>query len=118
MGQREAFGIGGLGCCCLAYLVSVEDSRAGVASRGHSCGRRATQPRAHVRLCIAKCLLITGFEVASKVRQLGCPVYIVGCTGNALRQDQEEYIEAGAGSDTHKARQAGQYRRVHCGGED
>ena len=40
--------------------------------------------------------MMTGVEVASQVRALGCPLYIVGCTGNALRQDQEEYIDAGA----------------------
>ena len=39
---------------------------------------------------------MTGVEVASRVRELGCPLFIVGCTGNALRQDQDEYIDAGA----------------------
>ncbi|ORX38326.1 hypothetical protein BD324DRAFT_649702 [Kockovaella imperatae] len=40
--------------------------------------------------------MMTGVEVARQVRNLGSPLFIVGCTGNALRQDQEEYIEAGA----------------------
>ncbi|KAK4683944.1 hypothetical protein P7C73_g6264, partial [Tremellales sp. Uapishka_1] len=40
--------------------------------------------------------LMTGVEVAREVREMGCPLYIVGCTGNALREDQEEYIAAGA----------------------
>jgi CheY-like chemotaxis protein len=40
--------------------------------------------------------LMTGVEVARAVRELGCPLYIVGCTGNALKEDQEEYIDAGA----------------------
>ncbi|WWD17522.1 hypothetical protein CI109_101963 [Kwoniella shandongensis] len=40
--------------------------------------------------------LMSGVEVAREVREMGCPIYIVGCTGNALREDQEEYIRAGA----------------------
>jgi CheY-like chemotaxis protein len=57
--------------------------------------------------------LMTGVEVAREVRRMGCPLYIVGCTGNALVEDQvcqrslawaavrllmeqEEYIRAGA----------------------
>jgi len=40
--------------------------------------------------------LMSGVEVARAVRQMGCAVYICGCTGNALREDQEEYIAAGA----------------------
>lgn len=39
---------------------------------------------------------MTGVEVASSVRELGATLFIVGCTGNALRQDQEEYMSAGA----------------------
>ncbi|WWC89586.1 uncharacterized protein L201_004511 [Kwoniella dendrophila CBS 6074] len=42
--------------------------------------------------------LMSGVEVAREVRDIGCPVFIVGCTGNALREDQEEYISAGADS--------------------
>jgi CheY-like chemotaxis protein len=37
-----------------------------------------------------------GVEVAREVRALGLPIYIVGCTGNALREDQDEYLAAGA----------------------
>ncbi|KAL7421501.1 hypothetical protein Q5752_003270 [Cryptotrichosporon argae] len=40
--------------------------------------------------------LLSGVEVAREVRDMGCPLFIVGCTGNALREDQEEYIAAGA----------------------
>ncbi|ORY21896.1 hypothetical protein BCR39DRAFT_488115 [Naematelia encephala] len=40
--------------------------------------------------------MMTGVEVAREVRQMGCPLFIVGCTGNALREDQDEYISAGA----------------------
>lgn len=32
--------------------------------------------------------LMSGVEVATEVRKMGCPIYIVGCTGNALREDQ------------------------------
>ena len=32
--------------------------------------------------------LMSGVEVAREVRGLGHPLYIVGCTGNALREDQ------------------------------
>lgn len=32
--------------------------------------------------------LMTGVEVAREVREMGNPLYIVGCTGNALREDQ------------------------------
>lgn len=39
---------------------------------------------------------MSGVEVSRSVRATGNPVYIVGCTGNALREDQEEYLEAGA----------------------
>lgn len=40
--------------------------------------------------------LMTGVEVAREVREMECPLFIVGCTGNALREDQDEYIAAGA----------------------
>jgi DNA-binding response OmpR family regulator len=40
--------------------------------------------------------LMSGVEVASHVREMGQHIYIVGCTGNALREDQEEYMSAGA----------------------
>ncbi|RSH89791.1 HisKA [Saitozyma podzolica] len=40
--------------------------------------------------------LMSGVEVAREVREMGCSLYIVGCTGNALREDQEEYLAAGA----------------------
>lgn len=40
--------------------------------------------------------LMSGVEVAREVRRLGITVYIVGCTGNALREDQDEYLVAGA----------------------
>ena len=39
---------------------------------------------------------MTGVEVASHVRELGSNLFIVGCTGNALKPDQDEYLEAGA----------------------
>lgn len=39
---------------------------------------------------------MSGVEVARAVRKTGNPVYIVGCTGNALREDQDEYLAAGA----------------------
>ncbi|KAL1405534.1 hypothetical protein Q8F55_009172 [Vanrija albida] len=39
---------------------------------------------------------MTGVEVAAEVRRLGLPLFIVGCTGNALREDQDEYLAAGA----------------------
>jgi CheY-like chemotaxis protein len=39
---------------------------------------------------------MSGDEVAREVRNLGIQVYIVGCTGNALREDQDEYLAAGA----------------------
>ncbi|KIR40777.1 two-component system sensor protein [Cryptococcus deuterogattii 99/473] len=40
--------------------------------------------------------LMSGVEVARAVREMNCPIYIVGCTGNALREDQDEYMAAGA----------------------
>lgn len=40
--------------------------------------------------------MMSGVEVASNVREMGNHIFIVGCTGNALREDQEEYIAAGA----------------------
>lgn len=39
---------------------------------------------------------MSGVEVARAVRSLPSDVYIVGCTGNALKEDQEEYLVAGA----------------------
>jgi CheY-like chemotaxis protein len=39
---------------------------------------------------------MSGVEVTRAVRRTGNPVYIVGCTGNALKEDQEEYVGAGA----------------------
>lgn len=39
---------------------------------------------------------MSGVEVARAVRALPSDVFIVGCTGNALREDQEEYLNAGA----------------------
>jgi CheY-like chemotaxis protein len=40
--------------------------------------------------------VMTGVELTRQLRALKNPVYIVGCTGNALREDQEEYLLAGA----------------------
>jgi CheY-like chemotaxis protein len=37
-----------------------------------------------------------GVEVVQCVRDLGLPTLVVGCTGNALQEDQEEYLAAGA----------------------
>jgi CheY-like chemotaxis protein len=39
---------------------------------------------------------MSGVEVTRSVRLSSNPVYIVGCTGNALKEDQEEYTAAGA----------------------
>lgn len=40
--------------------------------------------------------MMSGVEVAHHVRSMDNHIYIVGCTGNALREDQEEYLAAGA----------------------
>ena len=40
--------------------------------------------------------IMTGVETASHVRGMGSHLFIVGCTGNALRSDQEEYLSSGA----------------------
>ncbi|KAJ9105873.1 hypothetical protein QFC20_004208 [Naganishia adeliensis] len=40
--------------------------------------------------------VMSGVETARELRRIGCPIFIVGATGNALKEDQEEYIEAGA----------------------
>ena len=45
---------------------------------------------------ISQMPMMSGVEVARAVRAMGCPIYIVGCTGNALKEDQDEYIGAGA----------------------
>jgi len=39
---------------------------------------------------------MTGIECARGLRRMGCNIFIVGATGNALKEDQEEYNEAGA----------------------
>lgn len=39
---------------------------------------------------------MSGVEVAREVRAVKCDLFIVGCTGNALREDQDEYLAAGA----------------------
>ncbi|KAL1406702.1 hypothetical protein Q8F55_008408 [Vanrija albida] len=39
---------------------------------------------------------MTGVEVVRALRQAQLGVFVVGCTGNALREDQREYLEAGA----------------------
>jgi DNA-binding response OmpR family regulator len=39
---------------------------------------------------------MSGVEVAQAIRKAKSSVYVVGCTGNALREDQEQYLEAGA----------------------
>jgi CheY-like chemotaxis protein len=40
--------------------------------------------------------IMTGTETARHTRALGNTVYIAGCTGNALKEDQAQYIAAGA----------------------
>jgi len=63
---------------------------------------------------------MSGVEVAREVREMGCPVYIVGCTGNALREDQEEYIAAGADGVSifcPSASESTFYRRRHYGAD-
>lgn len=39
---------------------------------------------------------MSGVEVTREVRAAGSNVFIVGCTGNALREDMDEYLAAGA----------------------
>lgn len=39
---------------------------------------------------------MTGTEVARALRSANDPIYITGCTGNALAEDQAEYLQAGA----------------------
>lgn len=39
---------------------------------------------------------MSGVETARAIRALQWDVYIVGCTGNALQEDQDEYRQAGA----------------------
>lgn len=33
---------------------------------------------------------MSGVETARELRRIGCPIFIVGATGNALKEDQEE----------------------------
>jgi len=40
--------------------------------------------------------VMSGVEVTQELRRIGCRVFIVGCTGNALLEDQDEYLSAGA----------------------
>lgn len=40
--------------------------------------------------------IMTGVEAVAALRAAGCDTYVVGCTGNALREDQDEYITSGA----------------------
>lgn len=40
--------------------------------------------------------IMTGVEAVAALRQAGNDTYVVGCTGNALREDQDEYIASGA----------------------
>ncbi|KAJ9096383.1 hypothetical protein QFC21_005205 [Naganishia friedmannii] len=40
--------------------------------------------------------VMSGVETARELRRIACPIFIVGATGNALKEDQDEYIEAGA----------------------
>jgi DNA-binding response OmpR family regulator len=39
---------------------------------------------------------MSGVEVARALRAKHIDTYVVGCTGNALREDQDEYLRAGA----------------------
>jgi CheY-like chemotaxis protein len=34
--------------------------------------------------------VMSGVETARELRRIGCPIFIVGATGNALKEDQEE----------------------------
>lgn len=40
--------------------------------------------------------LMSGVELSRELRRMSCPVFIAGCTGNALREDRDEYLEAGS----------------------
>lgn len=39
---------------------------------------------------------LCGVEVVRSMREQGMRLLVVGCTGNALQEDQEEYLAAGA----------------------
>lgn len=39
---------------------------------------------------------MNGVEVVAHLREQGLPIYVCGVTGNALKEDQEEYLDAGA----------------------
>lgn len=40
--------------------------------------------------------VMSGVELARALRTMNCSIYIVACTGNALREDQDEFLAAGA----------------------
>lgn len=40
--------------------------------------------------------VMTGVECTRELRSIGCPIFICGATGNALQDDQQEYLDAGA----------------------
>jgi CheY-like chemotaxis protein len=45
--------------------------------------------------------ICSGVEVARRLRQLDRKDFVVGVTGNALTEDQQEYLQAGANQLRH-----------------
>jgi CheY-like chemotaxis protein len=41
---------------------------------------------------ISQMPFMSGVEVVRALREMGNPLYVVGCTGNALREDQVRYL--------------------------
>ncbi|KIJ55470.1 hypothetical protein M422DRAFT_240090 [Sphaerobolus stellatus SS14] len=61
-----------------------------------SDNRSSTQnPRFDIIFLDNQMPVMSGLEVARRVREMGRTDFIVGVTGNALLSDQEEYLEAG-----------------------
>ena len=57
--------------------------------------RRLRNHNAHM-LTASQMPVMSGVEVAREVREAEYDLYICGCSGNAMREDQEAYIAAGA----------------------
>lgn len=77
-------------------VTTAENGKVALEMIKDSFARKPNAPRFDVVFLDNQMPLMSGVEVAREVREMGCPLYIVGCTGNALREDQEEYLAAGA----------------------
>lgn len=88
-GARDAFDFSSISAPATASLSSFP------SDKPHSLGSRQGLTRYDLVFLDNQMPILSGVEMVRRLRRLGGMDFVVGVTGNALKEDQEEYIGAG-----------------------